>query len=143
MKKYISLVIFAVILIIWLFISPIIAQIDEETVKGINTQLEQENATTTNTEPHRASVEHRTTCYLATGNLTASGKVPKAGMVATSDRTIPFGTKIEIDGKEYVVEDRTNKRFMYFETPTIDIFWEGSRESCLEYGVKYKNIIIK
>ena len=83
---------------------------------------------------------HRITCYTATGNKTASGKTPRGGMVATSDRTIPFGTKIEIEGIEYVVEDRTNKRFQYFETPTIDIFWEGSRESCLEFGVKYKNV---
>lgn len=142
MKKYISLVIFAVILIIWLFISPKIAQVDKES-QGIIDQNITEDPTTSLVEPHRASVEHRTTCYLATGNLTASGKVPKAGMVATSDRTIPFGTRIEIDGIEYVVEDRTNKRFMYFETPTIDIFWEGSRESCLEYGVKYKEVIFK
>lgn len=89
------------------------------------------------------TVEVRTTCYLATGNLTASGKVPKEGMVAVSDRTIKFGTEVIIDGKTYIVEDRTNKRFQDFNTQTIDIFWEGSRESCLDYGVQYKNVIIK
>jgi len=87
--------------------------------------------------------EARITCYEATGNLTASGKVPKNGMVATSDRTIPFGTEIIIDGQTYIVEDRTNKRFENFSLMTVDIFWEDSLESCLDFGVQYKNIIIK
>lgn len=51
MKKYISLVIFILLLGIFYIISPKIAQIDEETVKGINTQLEQENATESQIEP--------------------------------------------------------------------------------------------
>jgi 3D (Asp-Asp-Asp) domain-containing protein len=105
------------------------------------------NAPQGNFKPLVASVEPtiqaRITCYLATGNLTASGKVPKAGMIATSDRTIPFGTEIIIDGETYIVEDRTNKRFQDFEVQTIDIFWEDSLESCLSYGVQYKDIIIK
>lgn len=49
-------------------------------------------------------------------------------MVATSNRNIPFGTKVEFDGKQYVVEDRTAKwvgeKFKY---QTIDIF---SEEGC-------------
>ena len=89
------------------------------------------------------TVEVRTTCYLWTGNPMANGKYPEYGYVATSDRTIPFGTEIIIDGETFIVGDRTNKRFMSFEIPTIDIYWEGSRESCLEYGVQFKNVIIK
>ena len=85
----------------------------------------------------------RITCYTETGNLTASGKIPKNGMVAVSDRSIPFGTEIIIDNQTYIVEDRTNKRFENLDLMTVDIFWEGSVDSCLEFGVKYKNIIIK
>jgi hypothetical protein len=52
-------------------------------------------------------------------------KVPKNGMVASSDRGLKFGTKVEIDGKIYMVEDRTaywvDKKFKY---STIDIFQE-------------------
>jgi 3D (Asp-Asp-Asp) domain-containing protein len=73
----------------------------------------------------------------------ANGLYPKKGYVATSDRTIPFGTKIEIDGVEYEVGDRTNKRFQHFKNQTIDIFWEESEESCLKFGTSLKNIIIK
>lgn len=47
------------------------------------------------------------TMYCPTGNRTASGKWPARGMVATLSRTIPFGTRISIEGLgEYVVEDR-------------------------------------
>jgi 3D (Asp-Asp-Asp) domain-containing protein len=88
-------------------------------------------------------IEARITCYAPTGNLTASGKVPKNGMIAVSNRTIQFGTQIIIDGITYIVEDRTNKRFENFSLMTVDIFWEDSLESCLDFGVQYKNIIIK
>ena len=99
--------------------------------------FEPENATTSLVEPTNSTQIHRITCYLWTGNKMANGEYPKKGYVATSDRTIPFGTEIEIDGETFIVGDRTNSRFQYFETPTIDIFWEGSRESCLEFGVQY------
>lgn len=60
-------------------------------------------------------------------------------MVATSNRNIPFGTKVEIDGKMYVVEDRTARwvgnKFKY---PTIDIFRE---EGCK--GFKTQNKLVK
>ena len=67
-------------------------------------------------------------------------KVPKNGMVAVSNRAIPFGTKIEIDGKVYVVEDRTakwvDKKFKY---STIDIFQE---EGCDNFEGN-KNKLVK
>lgn len=49
---------------------------------------------------------HDVTEYCDTGNRTASGKWPQPGMVAVLDRSIPFGTHVEIQGMgEYVVED--------------------------------------
>lgn len=47
------------------------------------------------------------TKYCPTGNTTASGKQPRVGMVATISRSIPFGTRVLIEGLgEFVVEDR-------------------------------------
>jgi len=83
----------------------------------------------------------RITCYLETGYNMANGKYPEQGWVATSDRTIPFNTEIEIDGVIYKVGDRTNKRFDK-ELLTIDIYWTDTLESCLEFGVKYKDVKI-
>ncbi len=53
----------------------------------------------------------------------ANGMYPKTGWVATSDRSIPFGTVIEIDNIKYKKGDHTalwvhNK----FKHQTIDIF---------------------
>ena len=75
----------------------------------------------------------RITEYGWTGNKTASGKYPYIGAVATSDRTIPFGTEIIIDGKKYIVEDRTNKRIQN----TIDIFSNNPK------GLSYKTVYFK
>jgi len=50
---------------------------------------------------------HDITMYCATGNRTASGLWPKRGMVATLSRSIPFGTRISIEGVGiFTVEDR-------------------------------------
>lgn len=84
----------------------------------------------------------RITCYLWTGNPMANGEYPNEGMVASSDRSIPFGTEVIIDGKKYIVGDRTNQRFQDFETQTMDIYWEDSLEDCLKFGVQYKDIAI-
>lgn len=47
------------------------------------------------------------TMYCDTGSRTASGKWPEPGMVATASRSIPFGTRIVIEGLgTYTVEDR-------------------------------------
>jgi hypothetical protein len=84
-------------------------------------------------------VKARITCYEDKG-IMASGKYVYAGAIATSDRTIPFGTKIIYKGKTYMVEDRTNKRIhKEFGMLTIDI-WQ---ESCAGFGRHFDNIIIK
>lgn len=84
----------------------------------------------------------RITCFGPDGTLTSTGKIPKNGMVATSDRSIPFGTEIIIDGKTYIVETRTNKRIQdEFGMLTIDIFME---EGCdKNFGADKKLIMIK
>jgi len=113
--------------------------------EGINTQLSAQNTTTSIVEPlvesQTATTKARITCYTWTGNKMANGKYPKEGYVATSDRNIPFGTIIEIDGIEYEVGDRTAKWVKEkFKHQTIDIYLDNCD---LSFGASIKNIIIK
>ena len=76
----------------------------------------------------------------AEGCLTASGKIAKVGMVATN--LFPFGTKLEIDGLTYAVEDRISTRY----NNRIDIFTgmgELAYEQAKQLGIKNKLVIIK
>lgn len=77
----------------------------------------------------------RVTCYAPTGYRTASMKVPAYGMVASSDRTIPLGTKVYIEGYGIMtVEDRTASWVHEQKGFTLDIFME---EGCdKNFGVK-------
>ena len=84
----------------------------------------------------------RVTCYGPTGYRTASQKVPAYGMVASSDRTIPLGTKVIIEGyedKPFTVEDRTAKWVHEKFGLTFDIFIQ---EACTKHfgswNLKYK-----
>ncbi len=76
------------------------------------------------------------TCYSSTPDqtddtpfITATGNYVKDGIIATNE--FPFGTKLLIDGKIYIVDDRTNSRYKY----RIDI-WKPSRSEALECGKK-------
>lgn len=84
----------------------------------------------------------RLTCYLWTGYPMANGQYPEEGWVASSDRSIPFGTDVIIGDKKYKVGDRTNLRFQSMDPQTIDIFWEGAREDCLKFGAKIGDVAI-
>ena len=81
-------------------------------------------------------------CHYPTpeGCLTASGKIAEVGMVATN--LFPFGTKLEIDGLIYTVEDRISTRY----NERIDI-WVGhgqrAHEQAKRLGVKNKLVIVK
>ena len=64
------------------------------------------------------------TYYVATGNPTASGKMPKAGRTCASNR-FSLGTHLLIDGKEYIVEDRGGA----LGNSVIDIFVDSYEEA--------------
>jgi len=65
------------------------------------------------------------------GSLTASGHIPIEGVtVAMND--VPLGTIIEIDGKQYEVQDRCGM-------DRIDIFMESYHQA-IEWGVRHKEI---
>lgn len=42
---------------------------------------------------------------------TASGCWPREGITIAAPRSIPFGTKVKVADREYIVQDRTAKRF--------------------------------
>lgn len=81
-------------------------------------------------------------CHYPTkdGCLTASGKIAEVGMVATN--LYPFGTKIIIDGKEYVVEDRISTKY----NNRIDIFMGYGKRSyykAIDFGIKHLSITLE
>lgn len=67
------------------------------------------------------------------GTITASGDIPVEGVtVAMND--VPLGTIIEIDGKQYIVQDRCGM-------DRVDIFMK-SYDAAIEWGVRHKEIIV-
>lgn len=74
------------------------------------------------------------TKYGSTGNSMANGEWPYVGAVAISDRSIPFGTRIIINGENYVVKDRTADWIQNKNGLTIDIYSEESNEDMLHFG---------
>ena len=94
-------------------------------------------------DPPQKTLRARITKYGATGNLTASGKTPQVGFVAVSDRSIPFGTKIIVEGRIYSVEDRTAMWVGEKHGFTVDIFSEETEQEMLNWGARELEIIIK
>ena len=76
------------------------------------------------------------TQYNFNSGLTASGKIPKVGMVASCDRTIPFGTKVEFGGKIYSVEDRTSRWIQKKYVNCFDVYNPASTNELLKIGKK-------
>lgn len=73
-------------------------------------------------------------CCGSWGNATASGAMPQANhTVACGD--LPFGTRLMIDGQEYVVEDRG------VGAQQIDIF-VNSHQEALDRGLYYTDVWI-
>ncbi|MBE5958012.1 MAG: hypothetical protein E7254_04005 [Lachnospiraceae bacterium] len=71
-------------------------------------------------------------CGKATG-ITASGTRAKAGRTIAADTSkLPFGTKVEINGHTYTVEDRGGA----INGNKIDVFFNSHQEA-LNWGVRY------
>lgn len=84
----------------------------------------------------------RVTKYGATGNTMANGELPHEGACATSDRTIPFGTVIKIDGVGWcIVKDRTAK-WVHKLGNTVDLYSNQTEQEMLEWGSRFKNVKI-
>jgi 3D (Asp-Asp-Asp) domain-containing protein len=79
------------------------------------------------------------TAYVATGHPCANGKMPRAGITcASSDRTILLGSKLVMNGKTFIIEDRTNKRF---RDGRFDIFFSNKHDAII-WGKQNKSVQI-
>lgn len=76
----------------------------------------------------------RITFYAPTGNATASGVMPSVGWTVANG-SLPFGTRVLIDGYEYVVEDRG------VGGDQFDIF-VGSESEAVARGLYYTEVYI-
>lgn len=75
-------------------------------------------------------------CCGKSDGITASGVKATAGRtIAVDTNIIPFGTKVIIDGYEYVAEDRGGSII----GNRIDIFMESHAEA-INFGVQYKEV---
>lgn len=124
---YISLL---AVLIVWLFFL------------ANNTEAKEMDWCTLSFVDCQGKVTAYVTKYGWTGYKMASGKYPYIGAVATSDRSIPLGTKIIIDGQEYTVEDRTALWVHQRQGLTIDIYSEDSVKEMLNWGKRKLDILI-
>ena len=66
--------------------------------------------------------------YCETGNLTASGTRPVAGITCAADH-LPFGTVVNVNGHKYIVQDRFGGGY----TDRLDIFM-ASEADCWSFG---------
>lgn len=80
-------------------------------------------------------------CHICCGSkasgITASGLKPVEGITVAASRSLPFGTRIIIDGHTYKVQDRLAKRY----DNRIDIYMVSHR-SALSFGKQIKQVTI-
>lgn len=75
-------------------------------------------------------------CSEGWGRMTSSGKTARPQhTIATDPRVIPAGTRVMINGQEYVAEDVGGG----VKGNHIDIFFED-HSTCLEFGVRYAEV---
>ena len=77
-------------------------------------------------------------CCGKTDGITASGVKAKQGVTVAADtRFFPFGTKLEIDGKIYIVQDRGGA----IKGNYIDLFF-NTHQQALNFGRQTKEVTI-
>ena len=76
-------------------------------------------------------------CGSHASGLTADGHKPIEGVTVAASRSIPFGTKLAIDGHTYVVQDRLAKRY----DNRVDIYFRDHKRA-LKWGKQTKNIYV-
>lgn len=76
-------------------------------------------------------------CDSATG-ITASGTVATPNHTLAADSSIPFGTKLVIDGQEYVVEDRGGA----VNGKHLDMFF-SDHSTALNVGTRYMDVYLE
>lgn len=77
-------------------------------------------------------------CCGKSDGITASGAKATAGRTIAAPFTFKFGTKLIINGHEYIVEDRGGA----IKGNRIDIYFDSHQEA-LSFGVKYLEVFIE
>jgi 3D (Asp-Asp-Asp) domain-containing protein len=77
-------------------------------------------------------------CGPSASGLTASGKRPVEGVTIAASRSIPFGSRITIDGHTYTVQDRLAKRY----DSRIDVYFR-EHKAAKKFGKKTRNIKVE
>lgn len=70
-------------------------------------------------------------CGTTVAKTTSSGVFPTTGRTVAASRSLAFGTRVEIQGHLYVVEDRLAKRF----DSRVDVFM-GTHKEAVMWGKK-------
>ncbi|MHB8125045.1 MAG: 3D domain-containing protein [Desulfitobacteriaceae bacterium] len=78
------------------------------------------------------------TAYTFTGNLTATGKTPRVGLIAVDPKVIPLGSRLYIEGYGYAIAADTGGDI---KGNKIDIFLNSERE-CVEWGRKKTKLFL-
>lgn len=76
-------------------------------------------------------------CGKWSGGPTASGKMPMQGITVAAPRSIPFGTRVIIDGKTYTVQDRLAKKY----DSRFDIYFNDHKQA-LKFGKQKHNVTV-
>ena len=80
-------------------------------------------------------------CALCCGKANqpcADGKMPVQGVTIAAPRSVPLGTRVVVLGHEYIVQDRTARRF----NGRWDIYFQTHKDA-LRFGKKTNNVTIK
>ena len=82
---------------------------------------------------------HCAKCCGVAGQPTANGVMPVEGVTVAGPRSVPFGTRVKIEGWKatYVVQDRLAKRY----DDRWDIFMRD-HERAKQWGIKQRTITI-
>lgn len=78
------------------------------------------------------------TAYNETGNRTASGAVPRERKTIACSRSIKFGTRVIIYGREYTCEDRLAPRF----DSRFDVYMGKDTQGAREWGKRLEYVTL-
>lgn len=77
-------------------------------------------------------------CGKCDGITSTGTKATQGRTIAVDPNIIPYGSKVKINGKEYIAEDCGGA----IKDNHIDVFFE-THEDALEFGVQYANVFLK
>ena len=114
-----------------------VSRYDQEQVAEIERQIEEQRAKEEEERRKTRYMDVEITFYTAAADEGSGTGITASGTYATAGRTVamngvPFGTRVIIDGEEYVVEDRGN-----LGSNVIDVFVESKAEA-FRLGRQYK-----